>query len=729
VLALAALACATVAPAASAAVPDAAVPDRPPARGVSAPVPAPSVTVRLASLAPTVATPNHPVKVTGSIHNEGRTPLAAPRVRALLRTDGLVGRDQVSAWAAGSDEIPVGPEVASQDLKTALAPGATAGFTLTIPAAALRNNAPYSALPLALDVRSASSQGSAGSLHTFLPWYREKQFTRLSVAWLVPLTLDPDPALFGPPGARRSQAWKAAIGPGSRLDRLMSATDGTPVTWAVDPALLGPPGPPAPSGATAPPGTPIATPTTAPSDTGVTAPTPDAVTTLTSSLATRLRDAAPRHTLWALPYADPDLAATTSLAPGDPTLASLMATPNPLPATVGSAVRGDIAWPADGRWSTQRESQLRKAYTGTGLTAAVVSGSAVGGNDIITASAGRKSPGGLPLLAYDDRLSRLLARTSSAADGPAVVQHFLADTITLLQESPSAPETSPRRVLVAAPRGFSGDPASLGLLLSAVGSAPWLSQSATTGVLHDAVDAEATPRVPGTVLNQPSLGADDPLNPAGSPLTRQALADLPSRRDAITGVSSVLDDPAYKPAWLDATTQLLSTRWRGRPQSWAQLDSAIGKASSVLATGVGVAQSLSNVNFFADQGFLQVTVVNNLDVPVHDVRLQLAPGNARLRVDGQPQVLHIARHSRTNVKFHVTAVAAGLVPIDARLRTANGTPVGRGAVLRVHVQPTASWVFWALGGLAGLVIVLGIARSLRRGRSRASLPSGENLLP
>ena len=118
-------------------------------------------------------------------------------------------------------------------------------------------------------------------------------------------------------------------------------------------------------------------------------------------------------------------------------------------------------------------------------------------------------------------------------------------------------------------------------------------------------------------------------------------------------------------------------------------------------------------------------MVNDLAVPVHDVHLTLTPGQPRLRIEQQPGPLRIGAKSRTNVPLQVTSIAAGLVPIEAVLTTPNGTPLGQNARVDVRVQPTSTWIYWALGAVAGIILVLGTYRSLRRGSTRASRPAAQ----
>ena len=79
------------------------------------------------------------------------------------------------------------------------------------------------------------------------------------------------------------------------------------------------------------------------------------------------------------------------------------------------------------------------------------------------------------------------------------------------------------------------------------------------------------------------------------------------------------------------------------------------------------------------------------------------------------------------MRLNVTAIAAGLVPIEAVLTTPNGTPLGQNARVDVRVQPPSVWIYWALGAVAGIILVLGTYRSMRRGSTRASRPAAQEI--
>lgn len=674
------------------------------------------VTVALTSITPAVAVPKAAITISGTVHNVGRATITAPIARALIGDRGLTGRKAVSDWADSTGEeslavaarIPLGPS---------LAPGAVANFTLTIPATAVSHREPFAVLPLRVVVvgttpDAASQDTNLGNLQTFLPALQAvKKYEPLSIAWLVPLTLDPDPALHGINSPARTAAWTRAIGTGSRLDRLITGTDSPKVTWAIDPAILGPPRTEPAASPTVP--TPTPTPSTAPTQGD--SPPSDPVTAATTALAGRLRAAAPRHTLWSLPYADPDLAAVLPLPSGNLALAPLITRTSTLDATVGSA-RTDIAWPVVGALTAVREQQLKAVFASPGLSAAVIPASSLAGDSGLTENASRRSSDGLPLLAFDEALSRTFTQTSSNLTGTLAIQQFLADTLALLGERPG---TAGRSVLVAAPRTFAGDPAVLTSFFVAIADARWLTPTSTDQLLT--ASRAATPEVPGvsTTVRPTSPPAADPLSPDTSPLTAASLRTITKTSSAITGIASIRDDAEqFLVRWTDAQEQVLSSRWRGHGRGIIVINTATQAAINAFSRGVRVVPS--SVNFFADRGVLQITVVNDLAVPVHDVHLTLTPGRPRLRIEQQPGQLQIGANSRTSVKLKVTAIAAGLVPIDAVLTTANGTPLGQNTLVDVRVQPTSTWIYWVLGAAAGVIFLLGIYRSLRRGSTRAA---------
>ena len=688
----------------------------------------PPLTVSLTAVTPTISVPKAPITITGSVRNAGRVSITSPVASALIGQSSLTSRQAVSDWATAASDLPL-VEVATTAVGKSLAPGAVAWFTLTIPANAISRAESFAVLPVRVEVAgtTASATQEYGDVHTFLPTLAAiKRFVPLSIAWLVPLTLDPDPALLGNASPARTAAWTRAVGPGSRLDRLIQGTADAEVTWAIDPAILGP-GQAAPAVASS--ATPR--PTSSPSQSPTQGTTADAVRAVTSALAARLRAAVPQHILWSLPYADPDLAALLPVTSGNRALTALVSHPSSLDVAIGPA-RADIAWPVAGTLTPLTQARLRSAFAAQGLTASVTSASTLSSPSGPTPNASSKSTSGLPLLAYDESLSRTVAQTSSKATGAITIQRFLADSMALLGERPGTPN---RSVLVAEPRTFAGDPAVLRSLFAAVAKAPWLIPTTTEQLL---AASEVAPEVPsqgatgtsGITTSSPTSTAATPtaadlLSPGISPLTSDQLATIPDTLSTISGIDSILGDGhLFASTWTDAQTQELSVRWRNHPGGLTAIDAATRSAINTVSSSVRVSPS-GSVNFFADRGVMQVTVVNDLAVPIHDVRLTMSPAQPRLRVEPQPGPLRIGAKARANVPLQVTAIAAGLVDVKAALTTPNGTPLGQNASVTVRVQPPATWIYWVLGALAGVVLVLGTLRSLRRGSTRASRPDAQ----
>jgi len=690
----------------------------------------PPLTVSLTAVTPTISVPKAPITITGSVRNAGRVSITSPVASALIGQSSLTSRQAVSDWATAASDLPL-VEVATTAVGKSLAPGAVARFTLTIPANAISRAESFAVLPVRVEVAGATASATQeyGEVHTFLPTLAAiKRFVPLSIAWLVPLTLDPDPALLGNASPARTAAWARAVGPGSRLDRLIQGTADAEVTWAIDPAILGP-GQAAPAVASSATPSPTSSPSQSPAQ-GSTA-TADPVRAVTSALAARLRAAAPWHILWSLPYADPDLAALLPVTSGNRALTALVSHPSSLDVAIGPA-RADIAWPVAATLTPLTQARLGSAFAAPGLTASVTSASTLSSPSGPTPNASSKSTSGLPLLAYDESLSRTVAQTSSKATGAITIQRFLADSMALLGERPGTPN---RSVLVAEPRTFAGDPTVLRSLFAAVAKAPWLIPTTTEQLL---AASEVAPEVPsqgatgtsGITTSSPTSTAATPtaadlLSPGISPLTSDQLATIPDTLSTISGIDSILGDGhLFASTWTDAQTQELSVRWRNHPGGLTAIDAATRSAINTVSSSVRVSPS-GSVNFFADRGVMQVTVVNDLAVPIHDVRLTMTPAQPRLRVEPQPGPLRIGAKARANVPLQVTAIAAGLVDVKAALTTPNGTPLGQNASVTVRVQPPATWIYWVLGALAGVVLVLGTLRSLRRGSTRASRPDAQ----
>ncbi len=622
--------------------------------------------------------PDQTATVTGHVVAPPGTTLRDPTVRALKSRRSIANRSDVDAWAATTGAAN-GTEIARITTPATLAPGQSLPVTLVLPADSLRLPRAYGVIPVALEVLD-SSGAVLDTARTFVGWHRAIDYTPLSLAWVVPLTLDPDPELSSPTAATRAEAWRQRVGPGSRLERLVRATSPARVAWAIDPAVFGRD----PLSAAGPPAT---------DPSGPASSTLDPVAAVTGPFLEQMRQEAARHTVLALPYADPDLAA----ASGGPLVQRLVARQADLSSLLGPSVRTGVAWPADGALPPGREAAFQGAYQQR-LTAILASTSLTTPSMSLTPTAPAAGARGTPVVRWDDRLSQIVGESRGSSPG-LVTQQFVAQTVALLGERPWVART----FVVAPARGLDPDPDALAGLLTAVSSLPWVDTVDVNQAL-----TEATSGGKPTVEQLAAPPATEP-----SPLTPTLLQSLERQRGVIDTVSRTLvDSTGFALQWQDTVDQLTSVRWRKNPVGHAQLYAQTLDATGAVSEGLSVMEQTTN--FLADEGTLQVTIVNELDGAVDGIRLNLEPTSPRLRVVQEPDPVRIEGNSKATVPVRVAAVAAGLVPVKASLLTAAGDPIGQPATLTVRAAPPGAWAYVVGGSVVGLVLLVGIIRSLRR---------------
>ncbi len=651
---------------------------------------------------PAVASPDSPVTVQVAVSNSGDALVSDVLVRARLGQAPLSTRTAVRDFGAGRTS-PRTAVVAETSLP-AVAAGAIASTTLTLDPEQMPAVRAYGVLPLVIE---AEAGASTVRQRTYLPVHTRKEYEPLRLAFALPLTLDPDPALVTATGEQLDQAWTRMAGPGSRIDRILTATAGRPVTLALDPTLVGysderDDPPPSVEGDRQAPATSAI------------------ISDITDSIAERLRTDTERS-VWELPPGDPDLAALSAPDVDHRLLDSIAGLATDLPALLGlpagaaAAAIPRIAWPAAEPLDDSRRVVVDAAFTRRGAdrpAAYVTSSASVATDPEITGTAARRTPGGSPLLVTDDALGTVLAGTTRGLDAGADTQLFLAESLTLLAESPGRERT----VLVTAPRSFAPDVSALAALLDSAVAAPWIDV-VSTDTLRSAASA------PGAPVARPRIPSPDgSTGPAPtSPLNAREIERLISTGQHIAGISSVLapTDTSRRIPRAGTIQALASARWRSQTAAYDATSKAVHERFESLTTGVTVLPS--TVNFLAEHGILQVTVVNNLDVAVQNVRLVLEPQGRppRLRVT-DPAPLSIAPGSRTTVRVSVDAVAAGVVPVSTYLTTATGTRLGTDATVNVRVQPTGGWVVTVGGVLVGLTFVIGLYRTFKRGRPRVT---------
>ncbi|WP_404389978.1 DUF6049 family protein [Humibacillus xanthopallidus] len=722
--------------------------------------------VTLTQVAPAVVKASTDVTITGVVTAPLTGPLSSPTVQVRLGRADIATRTALDAWASGRTATS-GPTVARATLATVPA-GTERSFSVVVPADELRSPDAFAALPLSIEVVQEGASASIGMTRTFLAWNSRKEFEPIQVATMLPVTLDPVVDLFSQEEAVRDPAWRSVIGPTSRLTRLVEGTAGARVTLAVDPAVFGPAVDGATAGPSAPSGTPTPTPTTpapgatttapsatatptapsdTPSDTATGTPTataaptatptgsattatptgsattgtgdtggngdsggtdgaagPDAVVSeLADRLATTLRD----RTVVALPYADADVAASGAINPANAPVRSLVSRASVVAEVLGKPARADIAWPVDGLLPNGREKQLQTIWGGSTVkkvAGIVVDQRSVTGVSSYTPTARRVAAGGTRLLGYDARLSALLPQRTDPTPVLAT-QRYLAETLVLLGERAG----TPRSALVVAPRTYDPDPQALSSFLATTASVPWLETVDAASLLTDRPSERAVAQQ--RPAKQPASAAPAPT------LTTARLSQMTTQRSTMLSVSEVLEDgEVFAATYGELLDELASARWRWNREGWTTLGTAVSADITAATRAIRVVSR--SINLLAEQGTLQVTVVNGLDYVVDDIRLKLVPNNPRIQIVEQPGPITIEPGSRAIVPVQVAAVAAGRAEINAYLTTADGTIIGTSAAIKVQANPLDATIYWVGGVLAGIVLIAGIARTVLKGTSR-----------
>lgn len=691
-----------------------------------------TLAIALSSMTPTVVGPTSVLTIKGTVTNTGKVPVANGTVRLLVHHSPLVTRALVADWGVG-DISDVGGQIfdASADLPVMLAPGASVPFTIKAQPGTLGLSMAYASIGVTLEALGDDGTDIGthrlGLLRTYLTWQSKAAYLPLRITWLMPLTGGPTSATGGPPSAA---ALAAAVAPSTRLADVLTAIQAAPartaLSVAVDPSLVsdlesrstpvaGGSGS-SPTSGTASAGTSgtVAPQGSSPSTGSV---TPGASLTATPPQNTvadflgATRTALTGRRLVQLPYGDLDLMAAADNK-GDSLLGAAVSAAGTgdtsiLAKAFGTTPVTTVGWPASG-WADD---------------ATVSSAAEAGDTTLVLAASSHPptlpttTPSGLAPLAdgsnaalYDDVLSGLLGRTSNASAGVLTVQRFLAETLATVGERPGRS----RIVLVAAPRSFNPNPAVVQRLFAAVSAAPWIKPATLSQLLsgngQDEVTDRTTAPIP-TVVRRVQL------------LTSQISAVRDLRNQASQLGQVIEDDRGLNQTKVDAL-RLASVGLRGHSGTAAAKAKALRTSLTTVGAKVRILP-LSNLNFLASDGNLTLSVANDLTEDVHNLRVEIQPGNGRLVVVKQPAAISVDAGRRTTIKVHVHAVAGGLVPVTARIVTPSGLVMGKTVTVQVHVRPTDSWAFWVLGVAAGLVFIVGLRRTLRRGRSRPRLQAPE----
>ncbi len=687
----------------------------------------PSARITLSAVSPDLVTAASSVRVTGTITNTGGQLLDDVSVR-LRPVGGRLGtRVDVASWLSGDDPRVGVPVTPTADLTAALGPGASAGFTLEVPATSLGlGGSPFGVYPVAVDARARPDGGARDQVaftRTTLQWQPStKQYAAQQIAWIVPFTGLPG---TNPDVRPRPADVAAAVAPGSRLRHVLDAAAAPGVVWAVDPQLLAtlqevatesttrptatqthPPSTPAASGSvTSPPqaATPTDTTTSAPASPTPTSDADTAARAVVRDYLSAMRAAAAGRELIELPYADTDLQPVSDAGAMQLVEAARAAGAGTITEVLGVAPRTDVAWPPDGYAS----DHLVKDLSVRGMQTLVLDARTRPLTEALsyTTDARAALPAGSSAVLFDPTLSALAVRVR-AGDASAR-SRFLAETAAATTERPGLS----RRLLVALPRAVDPQPGAFRDLVTAAEAVPWLAPISWNQLVVPLGTRGDTSSLPRRAAAPRAV-----RGPTG--ITRDDVARAIALRGRLSALGEVVDDPVRTTAQLQRTTlALVSSAWRGHRSVLARRQRLEASAVETLVRQLRVLPT--TITFLRSSGELQLTVSNDLSEPVHGVRLRVVVPSPRLVVSREvSEPLDLPPGSRASVRVPVRAIASGQVDLLAQLVAPSGASIGATEHVKVRVRPTDSWVLTAGGVVAGLAVVVGLVRALRRPRRK-----------
>ncbi|WP_169797281.1 DUF6049 family protein, partial [Janibacter limosus] len=371
--------------------------------------------------------------------------------------------------------------------------------------------------------------------------------------------------------------------------------------------------------------------------------------------------------------------------------------------------RSDVLWPADGLATQTRATALEQLHPDKSTTLLVPGTSVV--PEGFTPTGGVRTTDDTRLVVRDGPLSELVAGLGSEDDVLLARQQLVAETASVLRERAGTPRT----LVVVPDRDATPDPTAWEQLRNSTDDIPWLRKGSLDAVLGDAASAD-----PGrTARGQKQIAAatkGDRAHPLV--LTGKRAQGLLDDHAAMKTFASVRSDgPVWSSEVRSTIRQLTSTRWRSAPRSYLALQQQLD--AEVELTHDDLVVSEGDVNFFADTGRLQITIVNHTDVELSNLVVRLTPDSPSLRIDGDPDPVTIGPDGRQTVTVTASALAAGQVPVHVTVATPTGQEIAAPATLHVKVRPTGASIYWIIGGLALLLLLAGTWRSVRGGRRRA----------
>ncbi|MCC2321301.1 DUF6049 family protein [Cellulomonas xiejunii] len=633
------------------------------------------VRVQITEVSPTVLRPGQNLVVRARLTNTSAEEISNPRALVHLERIRPGTRDDLQRWL---DEPltgrRVGSRVAQVTAEGPLAPGATVDLEVTVPADVVGLlDRPDTWGARGLSVQAVSAGQRVGLQRSFVLWATQNDdVPQTRVSLLAPF-VGPAPVPQGVDITAPGPTLGELVGPGGRLDSMLDVARTSPdVAIVVDPALL------------------------AAARTGT-----DAEIAWSGSLTAT----AVGRDVVALPWSDPDLTALAHGGAVDMLDAAVDASATAVSEAIDGgrplSARTDVLWapgPATDQATVDLAAQAGAAVLVLAPEDLPMDPDLAGGRTELTSTTGT-----LVGLVPDSTLTTLLTHPEQLVPDPThatVVQRVLAELSVLARGSAEGLQ----HVLIALPRDADPDPDLVEAVLGAVQGAPW-SRTAPLTALLGAQGAGALHETLPALVDDPQALAPEQvrrLADARNATVAFAAATGEGAATLLTGVDTAVLAP-------------VATAWRADPAGRQALVDAVVKAVDAKRVGLTLAPT-SNQNRISAYSEVRFSVRNDLPAAA-SVRVETRPRKGCLRTEPSETVLVPAGGVEV-VPVQVHAIANCDVVVEAVLTSADGAPLGDPVTFEFRASPTIESVGTAVvGALLAVGLVLGVARTVRRGQS------------
>ena len=210
-------------------------------------------------------------------------------------------------------------------------------------------------------------------------------------------------------------------------------------------------------------------------------------------------------------------------------------------------------------------------------------------------------------------------------------------------------------------------------------------------------------------------------------LSAPYLAALHNQHSRISIFAAVLMKPAQIVPDLDrGLLRLESTWWRDLEEE--RVNRYYREQSNVADQLGSIHVQPGSFTFGSHSGQIPLTISNGVNQEVVVV-LRLEPRQPRLRLQAITKPIHIGAGRKQQVFVSASAVAGGVVVVDATLHTLGGAALPPGPVaISIRITQYGTVALFITGGAAGVLFLAALVRLFRRGLiARRSPPvvSGE----